>query len=202
MGIDSGVFVCVVGPSGSGKSTLISQFLEKYRFVVFGRSATTRAKRECEDNSKYLFLTQEEFKKSICDGKFLEYARVHNKDYYGLLKENVLTPIKNSEIVIKDVDYQGLYSVKKIIPENELISIFVLPDLNSLKNRIMKRQSIEYEELERRMKSINLELGVKDVCSCVVKSVEGNFEKSFENFENAIKTELKQRQKENLLYKE
>ena len=49
-------------PSGAGKSTIVHHLLEKYSFLEFSISATSRAPRGKEENGKdYYFFTTEEF---------------------------------------------------------------------------------------------------------------------------------------------
>ena len=73
----------VSGPSGSGKSTLV-QKLHGIPGLMFSVSSTTRPPRLTESPGKcYDFITEEEFKRRVELGEFLEYAQVFGRHWYG-----------------------------------------------------------------------------------------------------------------------
>ena len=49
------------------------------------------------DGDIYHFLSTEAFKKGIDEGKFLEWAVVHQDNYYGLIKEPILEGLRRKE---------------------------------------------------------------------------------------------------------
>ena len=70
-------------------------------------SCTTRPKRKGEVNKKdYIFLTENEFNKSLKKNKFLESANVFGYKY-GTLKETVNSFFNKKKDVIFDIDWQG-----------------------------------------------------------------------------------------------
>lgn len=180
-----GKFIAVLGPSGSGKSTYISKLIEKYPEIKFGVSATTRPPREGEiDKIDYHFLSVEEFKKKIDKGEFIEYAFVHYKFYYGLLKETILESLKSKNIIIKDIEYKGYLQLKKILPKENLVSIFILPpSIDKIIERIKKRASITKEEIDNRILYMQEELKIKDQYDYIFEPIDEDIEKSFKNFE-------------------
>ncbi|MBQ1218415.1 MAG: guanylate kinase, partial [Bacteroidales bacterium] len=77
-------------PSGAGKSTIVHHLLEKYSFLEFSISATSRVPRGKEENGKdYYFFTTEEFENKIKADHFVEYEEVYAGSYYGTLKSEV-----------------------------------------------------------------------------------------------------------------
>ena len=82
---------CIVlsSPSGAGKTTISKMLLTKVKSLSLSISCTTRPRRKGEINKKdYIFLTENEFNKSLKKNKFLESANVFGYKY-GTLKETV-----------------------------------------------------------------------------------------------------------------
>lgn len=155
-----GLLVAISGPSGSGKGTIIDLLRERLKVLTFVLSVTTRAPRPGEkDGEVYNFVSKAEFEKKIENGEFLEYAQVHDKEYYGVLRKPVEEALERGEVVVREMDVQGIESVKKIIPAKNLLTIFLKPEnLNVLRSRIMKRSDLPEEEIERRMESAKKEM--------------------------------------------
>ena len=81
-------------PSGSGKTTIVHQLMEKYPWLEFSVSATSRAPRGAEQNGKdYHFLSAEEFDKAWNTIKIGGMQ----------LLNTVLTPLANSLKYIQSV---------------------------------------------------------------------------------------------------
>lgn len=82
--------VVVSGPSGVGKGTLITMLMEEFPSVFgFSVSHTTRAPRGIEkDGVHYHFTDRSVMEREIRDGKFLEFASVHD-NLYGTSVEAV-----------------------------------------------------------------------------------------------------------------
>ena len=69
-----GSLVVVSGPSGVGKGTVLKYVLENDEFV-YSVSATTRNKREGEENGvNYFFIGREDFEAMIDRNELVEYA--------------------------------------------------------------------------------------------------------------------------------
>jgi len=161
-----GKFVLIVGPSGSGKGTIIKNLRERHPDWVFPVSCTTRAVRPGEkDGLVYNFVSEDEFKKWISTGRFLEYAIVHEKGYYGTAKDEIMAGLADGKVVLREVDIQGFHSIKKAISADDLLTIFVeAGDLDELRKRIADRGKLPEEEVERRMESAKKEIAQADLC--------------------------------------
>lgn len=120
-----GSLVVVSGPSGVGKGTVLKYVLENEQFV-YSVSATTRNKREGEENGvNYFFITREDFEAMIEKNELVEYAE-YNGNYYGTPKffvENMLNSGKN---VILEIEVKGAMQIKKLMPE--AVFVFIAPE--------------------------------------------------------------------------
>jgi guanylate kinase len=132
-----GRLVIISGPSGSGKTSICRE-LEKDRRVKKSISVTTRPPRPQEKEGKdYFFVSEEEFKKRIERGEFVEYAR-YSGHLYGTLLEPLKRAIEENTVYLLEIDVQGAQQVLKKFPE--AVSIFILPpDEEALKERITGR---------------------------------------------------------------
>lgn len=172
----TGKLFLLLGPSGSGKGTILAYLREKYPDFVFPVSCTTREMRPNERPGEvYNFISEDEFEERKEQGEFLEWAHIHNHHYSGTLKAAILGPLEEGKTVIREVDVQGLKSIRDILPQNQLISIFLtVPAWDMLKKRILERSAMSDEELAERKKSFDIEMGWAEECDHVVESIEGD----------------------------
>lgn len=153
-----GVPIVVSAPSGAGKTTLINKLISKlYKEIVYSISATTRPSRRNEkDGVNYFFLSKEEFKRWIDEGKFIEWAQVHNH-YYGTPKKMFKETLKKGYNIIMDLDVQGGINIKKRYPDG--IYIFILTkNVDILKRRLTRRKTDTEESINERIKNAREEL--------------------------------------------
>ena len=89
--------------------------------------------------------------------------------------------------MIREVDVQGLRSIRELIPKEHLTSIFLTVDgWDTLRRRILKRSVLQEEELERRRQSFMNEMEWQKECDIVIVSVEGEIEKLIAEVEGAL----------------
>jgi guanylate kinase len=140
------------GASGSGKTSIVHHLLANNSRLCFSVSATTRPKRGNEtEGEDYYFLSEEEFKLKIKHDEFLEWEEVYPGRYYGTLKSEIRRINNNHQIAVFDVDVEGGLKIKRYFEEH-LLAIFVMPpDLNTLRERLLRRGSETTESLERRV---------------------------------------------------
>lgn len=137
--------------SWSGKTTVINALLNTGKFKYFP-SYVTRDSRPWEINwEKYIFISEEEFKKSIQNNEFLEYAEYCWNLYWT--KKDIINTNDWKKIFIKELELEWL---SKIINDhkvdNQFLSIFLSVPKNIMIQRIQKRWApISAEELNKRI---------------------------------------------------
>ena len=157
-----GILIVVSGFSGAGKGTLMKELMRKYpENYALSISATTRGPRDGEvDGREYFFKTKEEFEDMISRGRFLEHAQYVN-NYYGTPRDFVEKNINEGNNVILEIETQGALQVKKMMPE--AVMIFVLPpNADTLKERLVGRQTETMEVINKRLSKAAEETGVID----------------------------------------
>ncbi|CUS97866.1 guanylate kinase [Candidatus Chrysopegis kryptomonas] len=153
-----GRLIVVSAPSGSGKTTIAKKILEKFPFIKFSVSATTRPKRNGEvDGKDYFFLTREEFEKKIQNGELLEWEEIYG-NYYGTLKSVVETALKNGDVLLFDVDVNGAISIKRKFPDDAVLIFIKPPNMEVLKERLKRRGTENEEQLKKRIERVPMEL--------------------------------------------
>lgn len=184
----TGLLVLIVGPSGSGKGTVIAELRKRHPDWVFPISATTREKRPAEVSGEvYYFMSKEDFKKGIEDGDFLEWAEVHKENFYGTMKKPILEALEAGKVVIREVDIQGFKSIRQQVPKENLISMFfMVPDLDELIARILKRGKLPDDEIKRRMESAKKEISQAGECDYRVPSPTGKIAEITDGVEKII----------------
>ncbi len=184
-----GTFILILGPSGTGKGTVISHLRKVFPDAVFPLSCTTRSPRPREkDGEVYHFITKEDFKRRIDAGEFLEWAIVHNDNYYGTLKAPIEAALNEGKLVIREVDMQGVISIRTILGRENVKALFITsPSWESLKNRIQKRAPLPVEELVHREMSFEKEMIFSKECDFVVMSEDGKIPEVCGEVEGIIK---------------
>jgi guanylate kinase len=149
--------IVVSAPSGTGKTTIIQNVIHgsgKYEFVV---STTTRPRRSNEVADKnYYFIGEEEFKRIIEAGGFVEWAFVHG-NYYGITKKEIDRITGTQKIPIFDVDVQGAATLRKSLPDAVFVYI-VPPSMKVLQDRLRGRGTDSEEQIRLRLHNAMEEL--------------------------------------------
>ena len=156
-----GKLLIISGFSGVGKGTVVKYILDNYSDYKISISATTRSPRECQvDGTHYHFLTTEKFEDMIKNNQLLEYAN-YVGNYYGTPRDFVEKNINKGNNVILEIETQGALQVKKMMPE--AVMIFVLPpNADTLKERLVGRQTETMEVINKRLSKAAEETGVID----------------------------------------
>ncbi len=156
MSSERGRLVVISGPTASGKSTLWRRLVELPR-VAFSVSATTRAPREGEvDGRDYHFLDEQDFRRRIDAGEFLEHAEVHGRRY-GTLRAEVERALDAGDDLLLEIDVQGARQLRGCgLPQ---VSLFVMPPSEDVLRRRLRGRGTESEEqMERRLAIIHEEM--------------------------------------------
>lgn len=189
---EKGKLFLVVGPSGSGKGSMIAVLKKRHPDYVFPLSCTTRDPRPGEvPGEVYNHISKEDFQKGIAEGKFIEWAEVHQNNYYGILKEPIMQALDEGKIVIREIDIQGFRAISALIPPEQLVGVFIwVKDLQELKRRILKRGPLPEEEIARRLTSAQREIDQSDLCTYKIDSIAGEIDRMANDMEVIMAKEI------------
>ncbi len=184
---DSGQLIVISAPSGAGKGTIISKLLErdnKNRWLSV--SATSRLPRVGEkEGINYYYLTEENFKKKIAEGYFLEYTN-YAGNFYGTPKKYIKEKIEQGIDVILEIEIEGAANIKKLVPE--AIFIFIMPpSLKTLVKRLKKRGTESNDKVMKRFHEAYKEINEVTKYNYVV--VNDEIEEAVDKVEAILKAE-------------
>ena len=148
-----GLLIVVSGPSGAGKDTICNKVVEDMKDTKISVSMTSREPRGKEvDGVDYLFVSKEEFEERIKNDEFLEYAIVHNNQYYGTPRAKIEAELNNGKNIILVIDIQGALKIKETV--KEALFIFIMPpSMEELKDRLIKRNTESKAKILERFKT-------------------------------------------------
>ncbi len=155
---ERGSLIVISAPSGAGKGSIINKLVEHNKDSLWvSVSTTSRAMRSNDiPGVTYNFVSEEEFKKKIDEGYFLEYTN-YSGNYYGTPKENIISKLKQGIDVILEIEIEGASNVKKIFPE--AICIFIMPPtLRELLRRLKLRGTDTDEKIIKRFRKAYQEI--------------------------------------------
>jgi len=170
------VLLMLAGPAGVGKSTLCDRFVITVPGFERVITATTRPPRTGElDGRDYHFLDEKQFDAKLAAGEFLEWACVHQKHRYGTLKSAVIDRLPHTNLIM-NIDVQGVRSIRAAAARmdtlhSRLVTVFVAPDSFAvLRERLQYRGKDNEEEINRRLRTAELELGERNSYDYVIHS--------------------------------
>lgn len=134
----------------------------------------------------YNFVDVEDFKKTVKDEGFLEYAEVFN-NLYGTPKEEVEKNITGGEDVLFDIDWQGH---RQLISRarQDVVGIFILPPCKEeLLRRIKGRGQDSDEVIRGRIEKINWEICHWHEYDYIV--INRDLEESLEKIQSILRSE-------------
>jgi guanylate kinase len=144
------VFV-VTGTSGAGKGTLEKALLNQLPDLELAVSATTRGRREGEENGReYWFISDEDFTEQVAAGDFLEYVEFPWGQRSGTLGSEIDRIKAHGRIPLLDLEPQGALDVKRNVPG--AVTIFVeAPSFAENERRLRDRATESEGEIEERL---------------------------------------------------
>ena len=147
----------ISGCSGVGKGTVLKGFMNRNsEEFVLSVSCTTRNPRQGEIHGvNYFFLTHDEFKKCISEGKFLEYAEFAG-NFYGTKQKYIKEKLKENSVIL-EIETNGALQVKEKMPESVLIFI-APPSVEELEKRLRGRHTEDEETIQKRLAQVKIEL--------------------------------------------
>lgn len=175
----TGHVVMIMAPMGSGKGSLIAHALHTLPLVKRTVSCTTRQRRPLEQEGvDYYFITREAFEEKIREGAFLEWAEFGG-NLYGTLRSELLSLLEHGQVVICEIDLQGVVQLSELIPrENRTLVYIEAGDWESLKTRALGRAPMEETELSLRFERYLLEREYAHKADVVIHNNDGEVEEA------------------------
>jgi guanylate kinase len=157
----NGNLFIISAPSGAGKTTLCKAVLDRIPNLLYSVSYTTRKPRKGEQNGiDYYFITEDDFKNRIKNGKWAEWAEVYG-NYYGTSSEFIDKSLASGRDILLDIDFQGTLQI--LDQYHDGITIFIMPPSSDiLKLRLESRETDSKHVISRRIEVANKEMENKD----------------------------------------
>jgi guanylate kinase len=188
-----GTLVLLGGPSGSGKGTLMSYLRAAHPNFFYPTSWTTRAPREGEQEGKsasgkaYHFVTVEKFKEGIERGEFLEWDH-HFNNYYGTPAREVQDALADGQVVLQELEVQGMIQLLDKLPRDRVKIIFVTAGAwENLERRVLAREHMGPNELEKRRLRYAEEIVFAEKADFVLVNEDGKLEETQKQLDGIIK---------------
>ena len=182
----------ISAPSGAGKSTLVEAILSKigpHRSLSRAITYTTRHPRINEkDGYDFHFVTEEIFKERIEQGFFIEWSNAHTA-YYGTPR-SILDDLTRGCSSILVIDRVGAEQIRAQTEHAVLIWITV-PDMVTLKKRLVNRGTEDSAHIERRLKRAQEEIVLEEQNSIYDYHImNDNFNEALAKLEYIIQAEI------------
>ncbi len=183
--MDNRKAVIFSAPSGSGKSTIVNHILKLHPELEFSVSAASRAPRGTEKNGvEYWFISEDEFRRKIAAGEFIEYEEVYSGSFYGTLKSEVERIWDRGHALIFDVDVKGGVNLKKYFGDRALALFIKAPSVEELRRRLVGRGTDSPEAIERRVAKAAEEMSYADRFDHII--VNDNLQAAYADAERVV----------------
>ena len=157
MSLKTNKIFIISGPSGVGKTSVAKGVLKKLPFLKTSVTYTTRTKRLGKKEDKTIIhVSQEEFRRKIDTGEFLEWAVVHD-NFYGTDAKVIDQRLKQQNILM-NIDVQGALQIKKKLPQKTILIFLKAENIKELTQRIGQREIMPSQVLNLRIKNAKQEL--------------------------------------------
>ena len=111
------------------------------------------------DGESYYFISREEFMDMADNGELLEWAE-YSGNCYGTPKASVDAHIRAGDQVILEIDVQGAFQVREVMPDAVLVFIDT-PSRKELERRLRARGTEDEETIVKRLSAADMELSRK-----------------------------------------
>ncbi|MCX7985007.1 MAG: guanylate kinase [Bacteroidetes bacterium] len=176
-------------PSGCGKTTIARAILQNHPEFLFSVSATTRPKRSGEvDGKDYYFLTREDFEQRIVRGELVEWEEIYG-NYYGTLKSEVERALTQGVSMLFDIDVKGALSLRRAFPNTTVLIFIAPPSIETLRERLVNRNTEDEETLKRRLERVAMELAMQNEFDYVV--INDDLQRAIQEVETIISKTIK-----------
>jgi len=157
-----GRLIVLAGPSAVGKSTVVARLRERVSDLYFSVSMTTRDPRPGEvDGHDYFFVSLDEFRDAINDGRMLEWAEIHSGlQLSGTPAEPVRRALDEGRPVLVEVDLEGVRQIRQSIPEGRTVFLSP-PSWDVLEQRLRGRGTEPDDVVTRRLETAKVEMDAR-----------------------------------------
>lgn len=196
--------IIIAGSSGVGKGSIIKKLLSESDFFELSVSMTTRKMRPGEiEGGHYYFRNQEEFRRGIKKGLFIEYVSPDNsqtREYYGTLWSEIKRINSLNKFCILDLDLKGLCDVKEKYID-QCLSFYIHTSFNNRNRWLIGRdKNVTNPEdlntrLERGKAQDNLALSetFQKWIDFTVENEEGQLDKTYQFVREKIFSSIEQK---------
>ena len=140
----------ITGPSGAGKGTLIRALLPQVPELELAVSATTRLRREGEQEGRdYYYLSEGDFARRVANGEFLEHITYVSGQRYGTLRQEVDRIGHAGRVTVLELETEGALKVAEGLPG--VVTVFVTAPPAELERRLRERATESAGEIGERL---------------------------------------------------
>ena len=140
----------ITGPSGAGKGTLIRKLLPRVPELELAVSATTRHRREGEQEGRdYYYLSEGDFARRVANGEFLEHITYVSGQRYGTLRNEVDRIGGEGRIPVLELETEGAIKVAEEL--QGVVTIFIIAPRAELERRLRERATESAGEIGERL---------------------------------------------------
>ncbi|WP_216693286.1 guanylate kinase [Dietzia psychralcaliphila] len=158
-----GRLIVLAGPSAVGKSTVVARLRDRVPDLYFSVSMTTRDPRPGEvDGRDYHFVSTEEFREAVDQGRMLEWAEIHRGlQLSGTPADPVRRALEDGRPVLIEVDLAGVRQIRESIPEGRTVFLSP-PSWEELEGRLRGRGTEPQEVVARRLETAKVEMDARE----------------------------------------
>ena len=138
--------IAIAGPSGAGKSTTIRNLLTLLPNSNTVPTITTRQKRKSDKPGERIFVSVEQFKKEMSEGKLVAAEMQKNGNYYGRRKSD----FERGDYIIIDVNPRGVNAIKRAYPNAFTAYLEPVEDPEFIRKRLLRRGDMSPQEAKAR----------------------------------------------------
>jgi guanylate kinase len=179
--------IVITGPSGAGKGTLIRALLERIPELELAVSATTRLRREGEDDGReYYFLEVGDFARRVAHGDFLEHVTYVSGQRYGTLRSEVERIAQTGRVAVLELETEGALNVADEL--ESAVTIFVTAPVLELERRLRERATESAGEIGERLDLAESQLGQARLFDHIVANDE--LDRAVDELATIVRSEL------------
>lgn len=158
-----GRLIVLAGPSAVGKSTVVARLRERVPELYFSVSMTTRDPRPGEvDGHDYYFVSTEDFRAAVAEGRMLEWAEIHRGlQLSGTPADPVRAALVEGRPVLIEVDLAGVRQIRESMPEGHTVFL-APPSWDELEGRLRGRGTEPHDVVTRRLETAKVEMEARD----------------------------------------